>query len=186
MTLTESTSTDLPAGTWEIDPIHSSAEFSVRHMMVSKVKGRFAKLSGTVTVAPDLLASSVEATIDAASVDTHDVNRDNHLRSADFFDVANYPSITFRSTEVKVGSKAHAVLGELTIHGVTRTVELDLEHNGVGPDPYGGLRTGFSATTEINRKDFGLGWGAAIEGTGGAVVGDKVSIALEIEAVLKA
>ncbi len=185
MPATQITATDLPVGTWEIDPVHSSAEFSVRHMMVSKVKGRFTKLSGTITVAEDPLASSVEATIDATSVDTHDPTRDNHLRSADFLDVESYPTITFASTEVRAGSGGHQVVGDLTIRGVTRSVTLDLEHNGTGPDPYGGVRTGFSATTEINRKDFGLVWGAAIEGTGGAVVGDKVSIALEIEAILK-
>ncbi|MGH9127901.1 MAG: YceI family protein [Acidimicrobiales bacterium] len=187
MTVTNVTPTDLPAGTWEIDPIHSSVEFSARHMMVSKVKGRFTSMSGTITVAEDplALASSVEATIEAASVDTHDTNRDNHLRSADFFDVERYPTITFRSTNVRVGTGGHVLVGELSIHGVTRTVELDLEHNGTGPDPYGGVRTGFSATTEVNRKDFGLTFSGTIEGTGGAVVGDKVSIALEIEAILK-
>ncbi|MGH9070241.1 MAG: YceI family protein [Acidimicrobiales bacterium] len=184
-TKTVPTQTDLPAGTWEIDSIHSSAEFSVRHMTVSKVKGRFAKLAGTITIAEDPLASGVEATLDATSVDTHDTNRDNHLRSADFLDTEAYPTITFHSSSVKAGSDGHVLVGELSIHGVTRTVELDLEHNGTGPDPYGGMRTGFSATTQINRKDFGLSFDAMIEGTGGALVGDKINISLEIEAVLK-
>ncbi len=186
MTSTTVTETELPAGTWEIDPIHSSAEFSVRHMMVSKVKGRFAKLSGTITVGEDPHASSVDATIEAASVDTHDVNRDNHLRSADFLDVENYPTITFRSTGVRQGSSGHILDGELTLHGVTRPVELDLEHNGSGPDPYGGMRTGFSATTQIDRSDFGLNFNGTIEATGGALVGDRIAIALEIEAIRKA
>lgn len=186
MTTTTITQTELPAGVWEIDGVHSSAEFSVRHMMVSKVKGRFSKLAGTITVAEDPLASSVEATIEAASVDTHDVNRDNHLRSADFFDVEKYPSITFVSTGVERGSDGHVLKGELTIHGVTRTVEMDLEHNGTSPDPYGGVRTGFSATTQIDRKDFGLTFNAPIEGTGGVVVGDRIAISLEVEAVRKA
>lgn len=181
--VTGTTTIDLPAGTWEIDPVHSSAEFSVRHMMVSKVKGRFTRLSGTITVAPDPAQSSVVASIDPASVDTHDTTRDNHLRSADFFDVEHFPTIEFRSTEVRPGTDGHVLVGDLTIRGVTRSVTLDLEHNGTSPDPYGGQRTGFTATTALNRKDFGLTWNAAIEGTGGVVVGDRVNVALEVEAV---
>ncbi|MGH9065635.1 MAG: YceI family protein [Acidimicrobiales bacterium] len=173
----------LPVGTWKLDPVHTSVEFTARHMMVSKVKGRFKTFSGTITVAEDPLASSVTASIDPASVDTHEEKRDAHLRSPDFFDVEKFPTIEFESTSVRPGSGGHVLTGDLTIHGVTRTVELDLEHNGTGPDPYGGTRTGFTATTEINRKDFGLVWNAAIEGTGGVVVGDKVGITLEVEAV---
>ncbi|MGH9102255.1 MAG: YceI family protein [Acidimicrobiales bacterium] len=175
----------LPAGRWTIDPVHSSVELSVRHMMVSKVKGRFTRFSGTIVVGEDPFDSSVTASIEAASVDTHDPNRDNHLRSPDFFDVERFPTLDFRSTEVRPGSGGHVLAGDLTIHGVTRPVELRLEHNGTGPDPYGGIRTGFSAETEINRKDFGLTWNAAIE-TGGAVVGDKIRVTLEIEAVREA
>lgn len=174
--------TDLPAGTWEIDPVHSSVEFSVRHLMVSKVKGRFARFSGTITVAPDPLGSSVRASIDVTSVDTHDDKRDAHLRSGDFFDIEKYPTIEFESTSIEAGPQGHVVKGDLTIAGVTRPVRLDLEYNGTGGDPYGGTRAGFSATTEISRKDFGMTYNAALE-TGGVMVGDSAKISLEIEAV---
>ncbi len=180
--MTQTTAPAVLPGTWQIDPVHSAVEFSVRHMMVSKVKGRFTRFGGTITVAEDPLRSSVEASIETASVDTHDENRDNHLRSPDFFDVERYPTMTFRSTEVRPAGEGYLVVGDLTLHGVTKQVELNLELNGTGPDAYGGLRTGFTATTELNRKDFGLTWNAAIEG-GGVVVGDKVKVTLEIEAV---
>lgn len=182
-TTTEATTTPIPSGTWEIDPVHSAVEFSVRHMMVSKVKGRFTGFRGTITVGDDPLASSVEATIDTATVDTHDEKRNAHLRSADFFEVETYPTMAFRSSGVRAAGDGYVVTGDLTLHGITRPVELDLELNGSGPDAYGGVRAGFTATTEINRRDFGLTWNAAIEGTGGAVVGDRVKVVLEIEAV---
>ncbi|MGH9068295.1 MAG: YceI family protein [Acidimicrobiales bacterium] len=181
-TLTTDIASQLPTGTWQIDPSHSSVEFSVRHAMVSKVKGRFTAFSGTITIEDDPLRSSVEASIDLASVDTHDGKRDAHLRSPDFFDVERFPTMTFVSSGVREGSGGHVLTGDLALHGVTRALALDLEHNGTGGDPWGGTRTGFTATTEIDRKDFGLTWNAAIE-TGGVVVGDKVKITIEVEAV---
>ncbi|HZD64792.1 MAG TPA: YceI family protein [Acidimicrobiales bacterium] len=170
-------------GQWQIDPTHSSVEFSVRHMMVSKVKGRFTSFSGTITAAEEPLRSSVQASIDLASIDTHDETRDAHLRSADFFDVEQYPTMTFSSTALRQEGDHYLLSGDLTLHGVTRSLDLDLEANGVGPDPWGGVRAGFTATTQLNRKDFGLTWNAAIEGGGGVVVGDVIRVTLEIEAV---
>lgn len=181
------TAVELPglvAGTWAIDPTHSEVGFSVRHLMVSKVKGTFKTFEGTLTIADDLLDSRVEATIDASSVDTRDENRDNHLRSADFFDVDQHPQLTFSSTSIRPKGDAYIVTGDLTIHGVTRSVDLDLEFNGVSPDPWGGTRTGFSASTEINRSDFGVEFNIPLE-SGGFVVGDRIKITLEIEAVLQ-
>jgi polyisoprenoid-binding protein YceI len=174
----------LVAGTWAIDPSHSEVGFSVRHLMVSKVKGTFKTFEGKLTIAEDVLESRVEATIDASSVDTRDEGRDNHLRSSDFFHVAEHPQITFASTSLRPAGRDYVVAGDLTIHGVTRRVELNLEFNGVSPDPWGGLRTGFSASTEINRTDYGVEFNMPLDG-GGVVVGDKVKITLEIEAVLQ-
>jgi polyisoprenoid-binding protein YceI len=177
----------LTPGTWTIDPSHSEVGFVVRHMMVSKVKGRFAKVQGTITVAEDVLNSSVEATIDAASIDTRDENRDNHLRSADFFEVEAHPTLTFRSTGIRRDGDDFVLDGDLTIRGVTRPVSLELEFNGVQPNPLaeGNPAAGFSAHTEISRKDFGLEWNVALE-TGGVLVADKIKIVLEIEAGLAA
>jgi polyisoprenoid-binding protein YceI len=185
MSATSTTATatvELPTGTWTIDQAHSEVSFVVRHLMVSKVRGRFGSFRGTITVAPDPLDSTVEATIDVASVHTGDENRDNHLRSADFFDVETHPEMRFRSTAIRADGGDHVVVGDLTIHGVTRTVELALEFNGTSGDPWGGTRAGFSAGTELSRKEFGLEWNAPVE-TGGVVVGDKVKINLEIQAV---
>lgn len=169
---------------WEIDPVHSEVEFSVRHLMVSTVKGRFADVSGYVEFDPENPATaSVEATINAASIDTRSEDRDNHLRSADFFDVEKYPTITFKSTRVEAaGGNRYRVIGDLTMHGVTREVTLDAEFHGTHPDPYGGVRAGFSASTKINRTDFGLTWNAALE-TGGVMVSEEVKINLELETV---
>jgi polyisoprenoid-binding protein YceI len=181
-----SATTTLPqTGTWTIDTSHSSAEFVVRHLVVSKLKGRFTSFEGAIKIdAEDPLASSVTASIDLASVDTHDEKRDEHLRSADFFDVEKNPTLTFVSRKVTAdGGDEYLVEGDLTIAGVTRTVVLDLEFNGVSADPWGGTRAGFSATTEINRRDFGLEWNVVMD-TGAALVGEKVKIALEVEAVL--
>ena len=173
------------AGTWTIDPTHSEVGFSVRHLMVSKVRGKFNKFSGQIVTAEDLPSSSVTAEIDLASIETGTEQRDAHLRSPDFFDTENHPLMTYRSTGIREAGDGYIVDGELTLKGVTRSVPLKLEVNGFGPDPYGGTRAGFSATAEINRQDFGVNWNAAIEG-GGVVVSDKVAINLEIEAVLSA
>jgi polyisoprenoid-binding protein YceI len=174
------------AGTWAIDPSHTHAGFSVRHLMVSKVRGRFAAVSGTVTIAEDPLDSHVEVAIDTASIDTRDEQRDAHLRSPDFFDVENYPTMTYRSTAVRPAGKGRwLVEGELTLHGVTRSVPLEVTFEGAGSDPWGGVRAGFSARAEIDREDFNLTWNQVLE-TGGIAVGKKVAIDLEVEAVFQA
>jgi polyisoprenoid-binding protein YceI len=173
------------AGTWDIDPVHSDVSFTVRHMMVSKVRGRFGTFSGEITTGQEVTASSVTATLDATSIDTNNEQRDNHIRSADFFDVANHPEWTFVSTGVREDDGDVLLDGELTIKGVTRPVVLSLQVEGFGPDPFGGTRAGFSATTTINRNDFGVDISMPLDG-GGVVVGDKVTINLEIEAVLRA
>ncbi len=173
------------AGTWNIDPAHSSVEFVARHLVVSKVKGRFSAFAGTINVgSADSSGAKVEATIQAASVDTHDEQRDTHLRSADFFDVENHPTITFVSTAVRPDGDDFEVEGDLTIRGVTRSVAMRLEYNGTSADPWGGTRAGFSAATEVNRRDFGLSFDVKLD-TGGALVGEKIKINLEVEAVLQ-
>jgi polyisoprenoid-binding protein YceI len=187
MTTTE-TRTAIPgyiAGTWTIDPVHSEVGFSVRHMMVSKVRGRFTSFSGEIVTGADPLDSSVTAEIALDSIVTGQEQRDAHIRSADFFDVENHPTMTYHSAGVRAHGDGYVVDGELTLRGVTKDVPLALELNGFGPDPYGGTRAGFTATAEISRSDFGVSYNAAIEG-GGVVVSDKVTIQLEIEAVLKA
>ena len=173
------------AGTWTIDPVHSEVGFAVRHMMVSKVRGRFTSFSGEIVTGADPLDSSVTAEIALDSIVTGQEQRDAHIRSADFFDVENHPTMTYHSTGVRAHGDGYVVDGELTLRGVTKDVPLALELNGFGPDTYGGTRAGFTATAEINRSDFGVSYNAAIEG-GGVVVSDKVTIQLEIEAVLKA
>ena len=172
------------AGTWDIDPVHSDVSFSVRHMMVSKVRGRFGAFSGQLVTGEDITGSTVSATIDATSIDTNNEQRDNHIRSADFFDVVNHPTWTFTSTGVRADDGDLYLDGELTIKGVTRPVTLSLQVEGFGPDAFGGTRAGFSATTTINRNDFGVDISMPLDG-GGVVVGDKVAITLEIEAVLR-
>jgi polyisoprenoid-binding protein YceI len=181
------TATQIPgflAGTWDIDPVHSDVSFSVRHMMVSKVRGRFATFSGEITTGKDITDSTVVATIDATSSDTNNAQRDGHIRSADFFDVENHPTWTFTSTGVREDDGDLYLDGNLTIKGVTRPVSLELEPGGFGPDAYGGTRSGFTATTSINRNDFGVDISMPLDG-GGVVVGDKVQVTLEIEAVLR-
>lgn len=175
----------LVPGTWVIDPSHSEVSFTVRHLMVSKVRGTFARFGGTITTAQDPAGHAVEATIEVASVDTRDERRDNHLRSADFFDVETHPEMTYRSTRVRPDGDTYVVDGELSLHGFTRPVSLRLELNGVHPDPWGGTRAGFSATAELNRRDFGIDINMPIDG-GGVVVGDKVTIHIEVEATLQA
>jgi polyisoprenoid-binding protein YceI len=170
-------------GTWTIDPVHSEVGFSVRHMMVSKVRGKFTTFEGEVVTAENPLESTVTATIDLTSIDTSSPDRDNHIRSADFFDVDANKTMTYTSTGVREDGGDYIVDGELTLKGVTKSVPLKLELGGFGPDPFGGTRAGFSATGEIKRADFGVDFNAVME-TGGVVVGDKVTIHLEIEAVL--
>ena len=178
--------TEIPgyvAGTWAIDPIHSEVGFSVRHMMVSKVRGKFEKVEGTFVTGPTPLESSVNATIDAASITTSQGDRDNHVRSEDFLHVEKHPHITFQSTGVRQDGGDYLLEGNLTIRDVTRPVTLTLEINGFGPDAYGGTRAGFSATGEINRHDFGVSYNGPIPG-GGVAVSEKVTINIEAEGVL--
>lgn len=176
-------STDaLTPGTWNIDPVHSSVNFVVRHLMVSKVRGKFGAFTGAITIDENRLASSVTASIEMASVSTGDDGRDAHLRNSDFFDVEQYPTMTFTSTEVRPDGGDYVLVGDLTIKGVTKKVELELEFDGVSPDPWGGTRAGFSAEGEIDRREFGLEWNMALD-TGALMVGEKVKIALDIQAV---
>ena len=176
---------EIPAGTWTIDASHSEVGFSVRHLAVSKVKGHFETFDGTLTIADDPTQSSVDATIDLSSINTRDAGRDEHLRSGDFFNVEASPKMTFRSTSVTPDGGDYKLAGELTIRDVTKPVDLKLEFNGVNPDPWGGTRSGFSATGEINRKDFGIDFNIPLDG-GGFVIGDKIKLFLEVEAVLQA
>lgn len=171
--------------TYAIDKAHSEAAFQVRHL-VTKVRGRFTDFEGTVAMNPDAPEeSSVEATIQAASIDTDQPDRDAHLRSADFFSVEQFPTLTFKSTRVsKTGSDAYDVAGDLTIRGVTRQVVLPVTFLGFAKDPWGGERAGFEAELKINRKDYGLVWNAALE-TGAFLVGDEVRISLSVQAVAK-
>ncbi len=173
---------------WQIDPAHSAAHFSVRHLMISNVRGEFTKLGGSALINPaDPAKSSVEITIDAASLNTREPQRDEHLRSADFFDVANHPTLTFRSKRIEaLGAENFKLTGDLTIRGVTKEVTFDVE----GPtapmkDPWGNVRAGVSASAKINRKDFGVAWNALTE-TGGVVVGDEVKITVEAELIQQA
>jgi polyisoprenoid-binding protein YceI len=171
------------AGTWTIDPVHTEVGFSVRHMMVSKVRGKFTTFSGEIVTGEKPADSSVTAEIDLTSINTGNDQRDAHLRSADFFEVETHPKMTYRSTGVRDDDGDFILDGELSLKGVTRNVPLRLEVNGFGPDAYGGTRAGFTATAEINRRDFGVNFSAALQ-NGGAVVSDKVTIHLEVEAVL--
>jgi polyisoprenoid-binding protein YceI len=171
--------------TWNLDPVHSVAEFKVKHMMISNVKGQFTGISGKLTLdEADITRSNVEATIDASTINTREPQRDGHLKSPDFFDVEKFPTLTFTSTSIATTGRGEATLtGDLTIHGFTRPVTFTVE----GPtpankDPWGNTRIGVSATTKINRKDFGLTWNAALE-TGGILVGEDVTITLDLQFV---
>ncbi len=169
--------------TWNIDPAHSVAEFKVKHMMISNVKGQFTGVSGTLSLdEADVTKSKIDANIDAASINTREAQRDAHLKSADFFDVEKFPTLSFQSIRVvRKGDDELEVEGELTIHGVTRNVKFAVEGpTAPGKDPWGNTRIGMSATTKINRKDYGLTWNAALE-TGGILVGDEVTITLDVE-----
>ena len=175
------------AGTWVIDPVHSEVSFTVRHMMVSKVRGRFDKFEGTIVTAEDPLASTVTASVDLDSINTGQEQRDAHVRSADFFEVEKYPAMTFASTALKAAEEGFILEGDLTLKGVTKTVAFNLEVNGVGPDAYGGTRIGFSAETQIHRSDFGVNFNGPIPGVpGGVAVSENVTINLEVEGVLQA
>jgi polyisoprenoid-binding protein YceI len=179
---TTSTSTTSPS-LWQVDPSHSLVEFSVRHMMISTVKGRFTGISGTIVdVADDPSKSSVEVEIDPASISTADERRDGHLRSADFFDVDQFPKITFKSTRIEGSREEFKLTGDLTIRDQTRPVTLDVSFNGSGTNPYGKEVAGFSGEAKLNRKDFGLNWNVALE-TGGVLVSDHFKLSIELQAV---
>lgn len=177
-------SLELPEpGTWEIDPAHSSIEAVARHMMVTRVRGHFASFSGTITVAEQPEQSRIEATIDAASIDTREPKRDEHLRSPDFLDVDNHPTITFTSRRVTpAGDHRFEVEGDLTIRGVTRQVTLDVEYHGTTTDPWGQQRALLSARTRLSRDDFGMTWNQALE-AGGVLVSKHLDVEIEISAV---
>lgn len=171
---------------WSIDPSHTHVGFGVRHLMISTVRGRFAGVNGGVTLEDGSVGTaSIDVTIDAASIDTGVAQRDDHLRSADFFDVARFPTLRFESRRIdRAGKDALRVTGDLTIRDVTREVQLDVGELGNVRDPWGGERAGYSASTRINRRDFGLTWNQALE-AGGFVVGDEITLALEVELVRK-
>lgn len=173
--------------TWTVDASHTNAEFAVKHLMISTVRGRFADVSGTVTTAgEDLATARVDVSLAVASIDTRNEQRDGHLKSADFFNAEQYPTITFRSNRVeRVSGESFRLVGDLTIRGVTREVALDVTAEGSTRDPWGGERLGFSAVARVNRKDFGLEWNMALE-TGGVVVGDEVRLSLDVELVKQA
>lgn len=173
---TTTTDLQLPTGTWAIDPSHTEVGFVARHLMVSKVRGNFADVSGTVEVAEDITKSVVDVTAQIASVTTGSPDRDGHLKSADFFDAENFPVMTFRSTAFD----GETLTGDLTIKDVTKPVTFDVEFGGVGQDPYGNTKAGFEATTTVNRKDWGLTWNAAVEG-GGVLVSDKITITIDVQ-----
>jgi polyisoprenoid-binding protein YceI len=169
--------------TWNIDPVHSTAQFKIKHMMISNVKGEFTSISGVLVLnESDIIQSRVDAAIDAASINTRVAQRDTHLKSADFFDVGKFQKLTFTSTRVKkIGDCKLSVDGDLTIHGVTRSVVFDVDGpSGPIRDPYGNTRIGLSATTKINRRDFGMTWNSVLE-SGGILVGDEVTITLDAE-----
>lgn len=185
MSTTTALPTELVAGTWTIDASHSEAGFSVRHAGISKVRGTVAITEGTIVVGDDLTVTSVAATLDPSTISTGDAGRDGHLKSADFFDVEQFATWTFTSTSVRADGSDYVIVGDLTIHGVTKSVELETEFNGTAVDPYNNLRAGFSASTTISRKEFGLTWNAALE-AGGVLVSDKVVISIDIAAIKQA
>jgi polyisoprenoid-binding protein YceI len=172
------------AGTWDIDPVHSHIGFIARHLMVSKVRGKFTKFEGQIITADDPMQSTATATIDTTSIDTSNQQRDDDVSGENFLDVANHPTMTYRSTGIRRSGDDLIVDGELTIRGITRPVELALEVNGFGPDPFGGTRAGFSATGEINRAEFGIKANMAIPG-GGVMVSEKIQLTIEVEAALR-
>jgi len=184
--MSSATVLDIPgylAGTWDIDPVHTDVGFVVRHMVVTKVRGRFDEVKGHIVTADNPLESGVEITIDLNSISTKNDHRDNDLRSANFFDVAKYPAMTYKAGGARQDGDKFVLDGELTLKGVTRVVPLTFEFNGVVTDPWGGTRAGFSATAQINRKDFNVNFEGVQNGV--AVVADKIDIHIEVEAVLR-
>jgi polyisoprenoid-binding protein YceI len=178
-----STAVSTETSTWNIDPVHSTAQFKVKHMMISNVKGEFTKITGKLELdESDITKSQVEAFIDAATINTREPDRDTHLKSADFLDVAKFPNLSFKSTQIsKNGEGELSVAGDLTMHGVTRKVVFEVEGpSAATKDPWGNTRIGLAATTRVNRKDFGLNWNAVLE-AGGILVGEEVAISLDVE-----
>jgi polyisoprenoid-binding protein YceI len=174
------------AGTFKLDPVHSQVGFVIRHLMVSKVRGKFTEVEAEITIADEPTASSVTAVIQASSVDTGVADRDNHIRTGDFLEIEKYPTITFRSTAVKdAAGDTFTLVGDLTIKDVTKEVELEVEFGGVGKSPYGYEAIGFSATTEIDREEFGVSFNAPLE-AGGVMLGKKLKIEIEGEAIRQA
>jgi polyisoprenoid-binding protein YceI len=171
----------LTPGTWTVDPTHSTVGFVARHLMVTKVRGRFSEFSGSITVGNDPLESTVQADVQLGSVSTGDENRDGHLKNADFFEVDANPTMNFTSRSITPKGGDYELAGDLTIKGITKPVVFDLEFEGVNTDPYGNTKAGFTATTDISRKEWGIEWNVALE-TGGVLVGDKVKIELDIQA----
>ena len=169
---------DLSAGAWTVDNTHTVIGFTARHLMVTKVRGQFTDYTADINVADPATESTVNVTVQLASIETGTADRDAHLRSADFFDIENHPTMTFTSTKITEDS----LTGDLTIKGITKPVTFDLEFNGVQTDPWGGQRTGFEATADVNRKDWGLEWNVALEG-GGVLVSEKIKLALDVELV---
>jgi polyisoprenoid-binding protein YceI len=185
---TTQTATPSQTTTWHIDPTHTHVAFAVKHLMIATVRGRFSDVAGTI-IAPgdDFSRAQVEATIGVASIDTREPQRDGHLKSSDFFDVEKYSTMTFKSRRVERTPRdgnQYRLVGDFTLHGVTREIVLDATFEGLNKDPYGNNRAGFSATGKINRKDFGLGWNQLLE-TGGVVVGDEVKISIDAEIMAK-
>lgn len=183
MTTATDTATGYRTGTWTIDPVHSTVGFIARHMMVSKVRGKFGGVEGTIVTAENPLDSTATASIDLSSVDTGNSQRDEHLRSADFFTVEKNKTMTFTSTGIEADGDGYLVTGDLSLNGVTKPITFALELEGFGPDPFGGVRAGFTGTGSLSRKEWGITFNGVIEG-GGVVVSDKIDLVLEVEAVL--
>lgn len=177
-----STTVALPAGTWTIDPTHTRIGFVARHMMVTKVRGEFRDYTAEIHVAENPLESTLTAEVQMASIDTGNADRDGHLRTNDFFDIEQYPTMRLVATGFEAAGEGYVMHADLTIKGITKHVDFDLELDGVGQDPWGGTRAGFAATTTINRKDWGIEWNAPLE-TGGVLVGEKVQIELDVQLV---
>jgi polyisoprenoid-binding protein YceI len=182
--MSQTSTTTLPAGTWDLDVAHSHVGFTVRHLMVSKVRGSFKDFSAEIVTADDPAASSVSATVQMASIATGDDGRDQHLRTNDFFDIENHPTMTFRSTAITGAGSDFEVTGDLTIKGITKSVTFDLEVGGLQQDPWGNTKAGFTMTGSINRKEFDMEYNAILE-SGGVMVGDKVTIEIDVEAALR-